>query len=116
MSGALAIRVVEGGAIGGIADEVLDPRVRCEQCEAVCCRLQVLLMPGDAVPRWLTDVDEYGLEHMAQHDDGWCSALDRDTMRCSIYAARPQLCRDVAAGGASCLAERAGWYGDAAHG
>lgn len=115
MSDALAIRVVDGRTIGGVADEVLDASVRCDRCEAVCCRLQVLLMPGDAVPRWLTGVDEHGLEHMARHDDGWCAALDLASMRCSIYATRPQLCRDVAMGGASCLAERAGWYGDATH-
>lgn len=116
MSEAFAIRVLDDGAIGGIADEVIDASVRCERCEAVCCRLQVLLMPGDKVPRWLTDVDEHGLECMARRDDGWCTALDRATMRCSIYAQRPQLCRDVAAGGASCLAERAQWHGGAAHG
>ncbi len=64
-------------------------------------------MPGDAVPIWATDVDEHGLEHMAQRDDGWCTALDRDTMRCTIYAQRPQVCRDFAMGGAGCLIERA---------
>lgn len=102
---ALAIEVV---------DEVLDANVRCGACEAVCCRLQVLLMPGDAVSSWLTDVDEHGLEYMAQRDDGWCTALDRDTFRCTIYAQRPQVCRDFAMGGAGCLVERAEWYGDAA--
>ncbi|MBO9664087.1 YkgJ family cysteine cluster protein [Dokdonella sp.] len=105
MTTALAIEVV---------DEVIDANVRCTGCEAVCCRLPVLLMPGDAVPLWAIDVDEYGLEHMAQRDDGWCTALDRDTMRCTIYAQRPQVCRDFAMGGAGCLIERAEWYGDAA--
>ncbi|MFC4820349.1 YkgJ family cysteine cluster protein [Dokdonella ginsengisoli] len=97
-----------------VVDEVIDASVRCARCEAVCCRLPVLLMPGDAVPIWATDVDEHGLEHMAQRDDGWCTALDRDTMRCTIYAQRPQVCRDFAMGGAGCLIERAEWYGDAA--
>lgn len=105
MSSALAIEVV---------DEVIDADVRCARCEAVCCRLPVLLMPGDAVPIWATDVDEYGLQHMAQRDDGWCTALDRDTMRCTIYARRPQVCRDFAMGGAGCLIERSEWYGAAA--
>lgn len=97
-----------------VVDEVIDPSVRCAACEAVCCRLPVLLLPGDAVPIWATDVDEHGLQHMAQRDDGWCTALDRDSMRCTIYAQRPQVCRDFAMGGTGCLIERAEWYGEAA--
>lgn len=85
--------------------------VDCRRCEAVCCRMTVLLMPDDDVPSWLVACDEHGLEQMAHADDGWCVALDRDTMRCTIYAQRPQICRDFDMGGADCRAERRQWYG-----
>jgi Fe-S-cluster containining protein len=41
--------------------------------------------------------------------DGWCAALDRDTLRCRIYEQRPLICREFEEGGPDCVAERAGW-------
>lgn len=93
------------------ADDEIDPSVSCGACEAVCCRLTVLLMPGDRVPRWLTIEDEHGMEQMAQGEDGWCVALDRDSLRCTIYEVRPDVCRTYDMGGSLCRDERAGWYG-----
>jgi Fe-S-cluster containining protein len=43
---------------------------------------------------------------MARLDDGWCAALDRDTMLCRIYERRPGVCRDYEMGGGDCLIER----------
>lgn len=94
--------------------ERINPAVRCADCDAVCCRLTVVLLPGDSVPAWLTDSDEHGLEIMAKGDDGWCAALDRNTMRCTIYAQRPQVCREFAMGGGSCRDERMAWFGTSA--
>lgn len=91
------------------ATEHIDPSVRCDRCEAVCCRLPVLLLPGDSIPLWALDHDEYGLEIVAKADDGWCVALDRQTMRCTIYAQRPQICAEFAMGGNDCRDERASW-------
>ncbi|HEY0178343.1 MAG TPA: YkgJ family cysteine cluster protein [Dokdonella sp.] len=91
--------------------ESVDPRVSCDTCEAVCCRLTVYLMPGDDVPPWLVGWDEHGLEQMAKEDDGWCVALDRNTMRCTIYANRPAVCRSFATGGPYCRDERDTWFG-----
>ncbi|WP_300614853.1 YkgJ family cysteine cluster protein [Dokdonella sp.] len=96
-----------------LAIDVVDDDVHCARCEAVCCRLPVLLMPDDDVPPWLTGVDEHGLEHMIRREDGWCAALDRDTMRCTIYERRPWICGEFAMGGSDCRAERADWRGDA---
>lgn len=95
--------------------DVVDDPIACSRCDAVCCRLPVLLLPGDEVPRWLIEVDTYGPDRMAQWDDGWCAALDRHTMRCSIYAQRPQICRDFAMGGADCKDERSLWRGHGAN-
>ena len=89
------------------ADDDIDPGIHCRVCEAVCCRLPVLLIPADRVPAWLTWEDEYGLAQMAQGDDGWCIALDRDTLMCTIYQSRPDACRDYAMGGTLCQQERA---------
>lgn len=90
----------------------IDPSVDCSNCEAVCCRLTVVLLPGDeGVPEQFTTHDEHGLHVMAQGEDGWCSALDLNTMRCSIYEQRPGICRKFAMGSAFCRAEREEWHG-----
>jgi Fe-S-cluster containining protein len=39
---------------------------------------------------------------MDQRGDGACVALDPTTLLCSIYASRPQTCRDFARGGTLC--------------
>ena len=83
--------------------------IACERCQACCCQLQVILMPGDAPPPHLVETEEHGLDVMRRLDDGWCIALDRDTLRCTIYEVRPQVCRDFATGSRECREERAEW-------
>ena len=91
----------------------IDPSVRCDTCEAVCCRLTVVLMPEDHMPEWLIDHDTHGMETLAKGEDGWCAALDPLHMRCSIYEDRPTICRKYAMGSPSCRDERKKWYGHA---
>ena len=43
---------------------------------------------------------------MLRLEDGWCAALDRDTMLCTIYEKRPLICREFAMGSDECKAER----------
>lgn len=93
--------------------ESVDPGVQCTTCEAVCCRLTVVLMPEDKVPAWLVDHDEHGMAILAKGEDGWCAALDRTTFRCTIYADRPAICRQFAMGSPSCRDERHKWFGNA---
>jgi Fe-S-cluster containining protein len=81
--------------------------ISCDNCRAVCCRLQVLLIGDNDVPESMIEWSDWGGQVMRREADGWCTALDRDTMRCSIYSRRPQLCRDYAMGGSECIAERA---------
>ena len=81
--------------------------VTCARCEARCCRLEVILMGEDDVPPALTATDAWGGSVMARLEDGWCAALDRNTMRCTIYERRPGVCRDYEMGGSDCLVERA---------
>ncbi len=60
----------------------------------------------DQVPEYLTEEDPHGAWVMSRLDDGWCVALDRRTMRCSIYSRRPMVCREYEEGGDDCRIER----------
>ena len=59
--------------------------LRCATCQACCCQLPVRVLPGDDPPRHLIDEDDEGYLILAKADDGWCVALDRASMRCTIY-------------------------------
>ena len=63
-------------------------------------------MSEDEVPAEMTELDQWGGRIMARLDDGWCAALDRNTLRCRIYERRPTVCRDYQVGGTECIAER----------
>jgi len=65
-----------------------------------------MLMGEDDVPAELTETDPWGGKIMARLADGLCAALERDTLRCGIYARRPGICRDFPVGGSDCIAER----------
>ena len=80
--------------------------VTCANCQACCCRLEVLLMGDDDIPLRLTVEDQWGGWVMRRLGDGWCAALDRNTMSCTIYERRPGVCRDYPMGGSDCLVER----------
>lgn len=83
------------------------PEITCANCRACCCQLEVMLMGEDSVPRHLTLEDEWGGEVMRRLEDGWCVALDRDTLLCTIYERRPDVCREYEMGGLACREERA---------
>ena len=85
---------------------LIDPEISCDQCEACCCRLEVLLITDTGVPGHLIDTDAWGASVMARLDDGWCAALDRKKLMCTIYEQRPFVCREFAMGGYECQAER----------
>lgn len=78
----------------------------CARCDAVCCRLTVVLMPDDNVPAHLTTTTPQGLHVMDRHDDGWCAALDPLQMCCTIYEQRPATCRRFVMDGPYCRASR----------
>jgi Fe-S-cluster containining protein len=63
-------------------------------------------MGEDDVPAELTETDRWGGQVMARLNDGWCAALDRDTMLCAIYERRPMVCRDFLVGSGECITER----------
>ena len=81
--------------------------VTCENCEACCCRLEVMLITDTGVPHNFIETDKWGGRTMARLEDGWCSALDRNTMMCMIYDKRPLICREFEMGEFECISERA---------
>ena len=57
-----------------------------------------MLITDTGVPQRFIDTDDWGGEVMLRLDDGWCAALDRDTMMCTIYELRPLICREFEMG------------------
>ncbi|PJJ97603.1 zinc/iron-chelating domain-containing protein [Lysobacteraceae bacterium NML91-0213] len=79
----------------------------CARCDAVCCRLTVVVQPEDRMPPHLTTFTEGGLEVMARDEEGWCVAVDAGRMHCSIYDSRPEVCRRFVMSGPHCQDVRA---------
>lgn len=79
----------------------------CSRCDAVCCRLTVVLMPEDVVPEHFTTRNAQGVEVMARDEGGWCVAIDGARQCCSIYEQRPTICRKFTMGGPQCRFVRA---------
>jgi len=96
----------DGARTGETCTRGIDPSVSCSSCDAVCCRLTVVLMPEDRVPRHLTTRTAHGLEVMARDEEGWCIAVDQNRMCCSIYEQRPAVCCKFAMGSEYCRDER----------
>ena len=89
--------------------EVTTPRnaaITCANCQACCCRLEVLLISDSGVPEHYVDTNAWGMRVMARLDDGWCAALDRGSLLCTIYEKRPTVCRDFEMAGHECIDER----------
>jgi len=69
------------------------------------------MLIGDAdVPEHFTTQNAWGGWVMRRLDDGWCAALDRRSMRCTIYPQRPDICRDYEMGDNDCLAQRGAFF------
>ncbi|HEY5716296.1 MAG TPA: YkgJ family cysteine cluster protein [Psychromonas sp.] len=81
--------------------------ISCANCQACCCRLEVMIISETGVPDEYIARDEWGGETMLRSEDGWCSALDRNTLMCSIYEQRPWICREFEMGSYECITERA---------
>ena len=65
-----------------------------------------MLLTDTGVPPHLTATDAWGGAVMIRLDDGWCAALDRQTLLCTIYPRRPLVCRELKTGSPECLVER----------
>ena len=85
---------------------VHETEITCTNCEACCCRLEAMILTDTGIPGHFIETDRYGAMRMIRLEDGWCSALDRNTLLCRIYAKRPLVCREFMMGGDECIAER----------
>ena len=83
-----------------------ETEVTCANCEACCCRLEVMLITETGVPDRFIEIDMWGGRKMMRLEDGWCAALDRNTMLCTIYEKRPWICREFPMGEYECISER----------
>lgn len=70
----------------------IDCDARMPLCHAACCRLSFALSVQDVEEgkvRW-----DLGRPYMNRRDaDGYCHHLDRGTCACTVYEARPLVCR-----------------------
>lgn len=80
--------------------------ITCANCQACCCRLEVIIISETGVPERYKTIDAWGGEVMERSDDGWCVALDRNTLMCTIYESRPWVCREFEMGSFECITER----------
>ena len=80
--------------------------VLCSNCQACCCQLEVQILTDTGVPFHYIDYDQWSSEVMKRADDGWCQALDRNTLMCSIYENRPLICREFEMASDECITER----------
>lgn len=64
------------------------------------------MVTDTGVPVRFIAEDQWGAQSMHRLEDGWCAALDRDSMRCTIYSRRPLICREFEMDGYECVAER----------
>ncbi|MCK5882964.1 MAG: YkgJ family cysteine cluster protein [Bacteriovoracaceae bacterium] len=90
-----------------MSDSII-PDISCSTCRALCCRLEVQLIDDsdDQVPEEFTTLAEGTYTVMKQGLDGYCDALDRKTMLCTIYQRRPFICREYQEGDYDCMIER----------
>lgn len=86
--------------------EVSKEAISCSNCKACCCRLEVMIITDTGVPEEYIAIDQWGGETMLRLDDGWCAAVDRETLLCTIYENRPWICREFEEGSYECLDER----------
>ena len=87
---------------------------RCSSCEAVYCRLMVVLQPEESIPDHLTTYSPEGYRVMKRGEDGWCVAMNSVQMNCGIYETRPAVCRRFVMNGPYCRAIREDYSRDAA--
>lgn len=80
--------------------------VTCANCQACCCQLEVRIVTDTGVPFHYIAYDKWGSEVMKRAADGWCQALDRNTLMCSIYENRPLVCREFEMASDECVTER----------
>jgi len=88
----MGIFAVYGQEDEGVPDASVDCDSNLNQCKAKCCTLEFALTKEE--------VQKVRLKHMpsrpffiARESDGYCSHLERTTLRCALWSERPLRCR-----------------------
>ena len=76
--------------------------MKCDVCRGACCESLYLPVGTDARGEWLRAFAARTVGSGGVEIETRCSKLTADG-RCSIYSARPDVCRAFKAGGAACL-------------
>jgi Fe-S-cluster containining protein len=74
----------------------------CAGCGRCCYQVVGLVDGVDVVPEAMI-VEHDGQRCMEQRGDGACVALDPVSKLCTIYAQRPNVCREFDRGGELCV-------------
>lgn len=74
--------------------DTVKTEITCSNCHASCCHYEVTIITDTGVPQRHITENEWGVEVMLRLEDGWCSAMDRNTHMCTIYEKRPWVCRE----------------------
>ncbi len=88
----LGIGAVYGDEDDGEAEALVDCDSMLGKCKSACCTFHFALTKEEA--------DAGNIAHnpkrpffVKREDDGYCTHMDRDTLRCLIWAERPARCR-----------------------
>jgi Fe-S-cluster containining protein len=88
----MGIGAVHGDEEDGEPDAIVDCNPLLSSCKSACCTFLFALTKKEA--------DEGNIEHDPKRpffikiqEDGYCAHLDRDTLKCLIWAERPVRCR-----------------------
>jgi Fe-S-cluster containining protein len=85
------------GAVYGDEDEnekpaLVDCEPRLKLCRAVCCSFHFALTKKEAQGKKIA-YNQKKPFFIKRENDGYCTHLERSTLRCSIWTERPERCR-----------------------
>ncbi len=103
----LGIGAVYGDEDSGEGEALVDCESRIEKCKAACCAMHFALTREEADAGNIAHDTERPF-FIRMEDDGYCSHLDKGSLRCSNWAERPARCRRYDCGRIPELAD-AGW-------
>jgi hypothetical protein len=88
----MGIAAVYGGEDEDAPDAAVDCTARLGKCRAECCTLAFALTKEE-VEKGLIRHNPARPFFISRDADGYCPHLDRDTLLCAVWEARPLRCR-----------------------
>jgi len=88
----MGIFAVYGQEDEGVPDASVDCDSNLSLCKAKCCTLEFALTKEEVQKGRLKHIPSRPF-FIAREPDGYCSHLERGTLRCALWAERPLRCR-----------------------